>query len=148
MVNDAGHGAIAYCVTDSNREIAGAYVMPLTGTVGTPVRISTQCDVMDATTFAFQRHRAFDIAIDKNSKLYTVGILDNGTQATPPSTFGIAAKTHTAGTWTSLTSPTSLTTVPGSLMLSLDNDGVYGAIAWSQIDPATSKANVFRQHAG
>ena len=83
-----------------------AYAIPYTGgsASGTRKKISTKCDVLDSplsngATNAYQRHRAFDIAIkyaNVTTTLVAAGILDT----TPVSSnFAVAVQTFSANTW-------------------------------------------------
>ena len=132
VVNDAGNGAIAYCTS------AGAEVVPVNGTTdGSFQPISTQCG--DTTTDIaglqlYQRYRAFDVAIDTNSKIYAVGVSSGSTSGS-----SVAVQTY-SGTWSTVTRVgDNLTATPSSLSMSLSPSGKKGMIAWPQKPTGSTK---------
>ncbi len=131
VVNDDGNGAIAYCTN------AGAMVVPITGiTEGTAKSISTQCGVTDtgiAGLQLYQRFRAFDVAINTQSKIYAVGVLSGSTSGS-----SVAVQTYSPGSPGVWSTPVirvadNLATPPSSLSMSLSPSGQKGMIAWPQI---------------
>lgn len=126
VVNDAGNGAIAYC--ESNN--AAKVISDINNPTNTPILISKKCGELDNTAITFQRHRAFDIAIDKNSAtIYAVGVTD------APGSTSVVSLQEIAGAGTTVTEVSDrLATAPETVSLSRSPNGNRAAIAWSQLD--------------
>lgn len=139
VVNDAGNAAIAYCKSDTDARV----ITVSSGTHQSSQPISKHCGVLDSPFLAilgYQRHRAFDIAIENTSTstVYAVGV-GSGTLDTNKS--AVRVQTYTPGG--SLTDDKAIsaeidtTALPGSLSFkslsfSRSPNGNYSMVAWNQ----------------
>lgn len=140
VVNDSGNGAIGYCnsATDARVITFSPTSIPA---IQPSVTISKQCGVMD-TTFAFQRHRAFDISINPFSTILVAGIANGVTSG---SSVVVIKDKHLGAGWSTLVAISSeLATAPESLSLSLSPSGNRAGIAWNQVSLTSPfKSNVY-----